>query len=295
MIKQKDNYSPHKTAVFALFLLGQTGIVIPYKSGNENIFLAFLIASFLGVLVLMFSSVFIKKLTHLKNNSFKKYTVKILFFSLAIYCIYLAVDTFNIFLSFLSLYVLPDLSSYILGLTFTAFIIFLSAVKIDAFYKFGLVTAVFSSLLLVLLFVLSVPQFSVDNISLLSFPSVGDVFIKSLTYLKNVFLSALILPFFEYAYNKDQNRNSVFKGYLLGFVMIALCILNSLLIFGNTLSSKLDFPYSEAIGTVTAGNIFFRMDGFSYFVFFVSSAVKICLLIKLIIKFLKDIFYNMHC
>lgn len=294
MIKQKDNYSPHKTAIFALFLLGQTGIVIPYKNGNENIFLAFCTASVLGVLVLMFSCFIIKKLADLKSSSFKKYIVKILFFGLALYCIYLAIDTFNIFLSFLSLYVLPDISPYILGLTFTAFIIFLSAVKIDAFYKFGLVTAIFSSLLLVILFVLSVPQFSVNNISLLSFPNVSDVFLKSLTYLKNVFLPALILPFFEFVYNKNQNRKSVCKGYLLGGSMVLVCILNSLLIFGNTLSSKLDFPYSEAIGTVTAGNIFFRMDGFSYFVFFISSAVKICLLVKLTIKILKDILQDIN-
>lgn len=294
MIKQKYNYSPHKTAIFALFLLGQTGIVIPYKNGNENIFLAFCTAWVLGALVLMFSCFFIKKLAILKSSSFKKYIVKILFFCLAVYCIYLAVDTFNIFLGFLSLYVLPDISPYILGLTFTAFIIFLSAVKIEAFYKFGLVTAVFSSLLLVVLFLLSVPQFSVNNISLLSFPNVSDVLLKSLTYLKNTFLPALILPFFEFVYNKNQNRKSVCKGYLLGGSMVLVCILNSLLIFGNTLSSKLDFPYSEAIGTVTAGNIFFRMDGFSYFVFFISSAVKICLLVKLTIKILKDILQDIN-
>lgn len=290
MAKQKDLYSPHKTAVFALYLFGTAGVVIPYKNGNENIFLAFLVASFLGFLALILSFYAFKKITVLKESTLKKYVVKVLFFGVAIYSVYLAADSFNVFLEFLSLYVLPEVSPYILGLTFTAIVIFCSIVRITVFYKFALVTAISSLFLLVVLFILSIPQFSVNNISLLSFPNVYDMLSQSFIYFKNVFLPALILPFFEVVFSKKENRTSALKGYLCGAFMLAVCILNSLLIFGNILSSKLNFPYSEAIGTVTAGNIFFRMDGFSYFVFFISSFVKICLLIKLTTELIKDIF-----
>lgn len=289
MDKQKDIFSPHKTAVFALFMLGQTGIVIPYKNGNENIFLAFLLASFLGFLMLLLSFFALNKLRELKNYTVKKYTLKIIFILFAIYSICLAVDTFNAFLSFLSSYILPDFSPYFLGLTLTALIIFVSSVKIEVFYKFSLITAAFSAVLLLILFLLSVPQFSVDNISLLSLPNFYDVLYKSLIYLKDAFLPALILPIFEFLYAKTKNKNCAVKGYLIGDLMLMVCLLNSLLIFGNLLSSRLDFPYSEAISTVTAGNIFFRMDGFSYFVFFASCTVKICLLLKFFIVLIKDI------
>lgn len=289
MDKESQVFSSHKIAVFALFLLGETGIVIPYKNGNENIFLAFLLASFLGVLLLCFSFFVLNKLNELKNYTAKKYTKKIILLLFAVYSIYLAVNTFNSFLSFLSSYILPDFSPYFLGLTLTALIIYISSVKSYAFYKFSLVTAVVSSVLLLILFLLSVPQFSLDNISLLSMPDFYDVLYKSLIYLKNAFLPALILSVFEFVYTKTKNKNCALKGYIIGVVMLTVCLLNSLLIFGNQLSSKLDFPYSEAISTVTAGNIFFRMDGFSYFVFFASCTVKICLLLKIFVKIFKEI------
>lgn len=289
MAEQKDTFFLHKISVFALFMLGQTGIVIPYKNGNANIFIAFLLAAFLAFLMLVLSFFLLKKSDNLKNKDVKKYVVKTVLFLSSVYCIYLAVNTFNSFLSFLSSYILPDFSPYLLGLTLTALIIFVSSVKIDAFYKFALVTAILSAVLLLVLFLLSIPQFSVDNISLLSFPNFYDVLSKSLIYLKDAFLPVLILSVFEYLYTKTKNKNCAIKGYLTGVFMLMVCLLNSLLIFGNLLSSKLDFPYSEAIGTVTAGNIFFRMDGFSYFVFFASCTVKISLLLKIFIRFSKEI------
>ena len=252
-------------------------------------FLAFLLACLLAFLIMILSFWGLGKLNTLKNNTFKKYAIKIVLCLSSVYCVYLAVKTFNSFLSFLSSYILPDFSSYLLGLTLTALIIFVSAVKTDAFYKFSLVTAVLSAVLLLLLFLLSIPQFSVDNISLLSFPNFYDVLSKSLIYLKDAFLPVLILPVFECLYTKTKNDNCAVKGYLLGALMLMICLLNSLLIFGNLLSSKLDFSYSEAIGTVTAGNIFFRMDGFSYFVFFASCTVKMALLLKVFIMFSTEI------
>ena len=157
----------------------------------------------------------------------------------------------------------------------------------DVFYKLGLVSAFLSALLLIILFLFSIPQFDNDKIILTSFPDVGDVWEQIVTYLRYTLSGLLILPFFELVFVGKEEKKPLFGGYIAGVAFLVVCLLNSLLIFGNELSSRLDFPYSEAISTVTAGNIFTRMDGFSYYVFFSSCLIKICLCLKLSAELLK--------
>ena len=110
-----------------------------------------------------------------------------------------------------------------------------------------------------------------------------------IAFLPSTLLPIIILPFFDIYLSENRDKKSILKGYFAGSLLLIVCLLNVLLIFGNELSAKIDFPYSEAISTVTAGNIFMRLDGFSYYVFFMSCLVKICLSLKVLAVIFKRI------
>lgn len=273
------SYLPHKISLFALFMLGEAVILLPFKSSTDKTLIAFLIAAFIGIPLLVLVQFLLKKAEEIKTL---KNTVKIIIYILfIIYSLYLAANTFNVFMDFVYTYVLIGVSKLFSAMVFFSVTLTLSFLKRNVLYKFGIVTAAVSLVLIIILFAFSVGQFSLDNISLLSMPSLKDVYSESLTYLKSLILPSLILLIFEDDYNKKGNLSVVVRGYSFGLCLHLICLLNSLLIFGTSLSARLDFAYSEAIATVTAGNIFTRMDGFSYFVFFISCLVKITLCLKI--------------
>ena len=193
-------------------------------------------------------------------------------------------------MDFVFSYVLSGVPRLFVAFVFLAVVLCLAISKIKALYKLGVVTALISVCLIALLFILSINQFSLDNISLLSVPKFKDILSDSIIFIRRSILPTLILLFWEENYDKKQN--SVISGYILGLFLQLVAILNCLLIFGSGLSSKLDYPYSEAISTVTAGNIFTRMDGFSYFVFFISCLIKITVCIKISFCCYKKLYYK---
>lgn len=282
-MKEQGRFALHKSAIFALFMLGEAGVVIPFYKSGETAFLGFLISAICGFLMLKLGGKLLKVLYKIKTIK----TVIILL--VLLYSLYLAVCCFNAFVNFVTVYILPKTSPLLSAFVFLGITAVLISAKKDALYKFGVLAAPITAVLMGVLFALSFKQFSLDNISLLSLPSLRSVSFESFLYFKGVFLPTLILLFWED--NCDKNlQNSISLGYSLGFVFLGISILNSLLIFGNSMSAKLEFPYSEAIATVTAGNIFTRMDGFSYIVFFISCLIKTTVCIKLSVSLFKSIY-----
>ena len=282
----ENKYGIHTVGIFALFLLGEAGILIPFYNSNEKTFLSFLIAVAAALMLIIGISIAFKFLSHyISINSFFE---KILYSAVIIYCAYIAVECFNTFLEFASAFILPGASKLLIGFVFTFVIIFASLCPVASFLKLGFILFVFSVAMLFVLFLFSVPQFSKDNIILLSFPDFSDVLKQSFDILKKIFLPFVVTPFFCLSC-KQSRKPKYLIGFFIGAVMLACCFLNSLLIFGAPLSARLEFPYSEAIATVTVGNIFTRMDGFSYFVFFSSSFVKITLCAKVSLELIKKI------
>lgn len=283
----KPSYAAHKAAVYALFILGEAGIIIPYKNGNDKNFLGFLLAGLIGLPIVFLLCFLVKKFEKSDKKGFKKFFIAFVYLLIAFFSVRLAVNCFNSFLRFASNYILPNVSAYLIGLIFAATIIIVSVSKKEALYKLGIISAILSALMLFLLFLFSIPQFDNDKIMLLSFPKPKDALAQAFVYLRYTLSPIILLPFFETLVSRSSDKGSVLKGYMTGVIFLGVCLLNSLLIFGNELSAKLDFPYSEAISTVTAGNIFMRLDGFSYYVFFMSCLIKIGLSMKLLFELFK--------
>ena len=286
---ENSSYQPHKILLFSLFMLGETVIVLPFENSSDKTIIAIIAASLIGIPLLYLIHFLLSKANRI--NHFRKTVTVIICSTFTIYSLYLAINAFKVFMGFVSAYVLVGVSKLLAALVFFSVVIVLSLAKSSILYKFGIVTGILSIVMIIALFCFSWGQFSIDNVSLLSIPRLDDVFSESLGYFKSLIFPSLILLLFEEGNNKNTSLRATVSGYLLGLVLHLVCLLNSLLIFGTELSAKFSYAYSEAIATVTAGNIFTRMDGFSYFVFYITCLIKITVCLNLSLRLIKKSYY----
>lgn len=259
-------FSRHFVALCTLFILGNAVINLPVKTANKFTFLGFLI-SFLISVVLWFL-VFLIPLC------------KTLLFSAFLLAFWAAGDTFLEFLKFISATLLRDTAKFLIAIPLIFTIVLFCLKSKTVIFKFSLISACFSVLAVIFFFIFTAKDFETRNIIIKTLPSVKNLYIQTMPYIKTVTLPSLLLVLF--AKITKNKKSTAFLGLLSGNILLASCILNSVLLFGSKFSGRLDFPYASAISTVTFGNLFTRMDGFAYFIYFASCVIKITVCVKII-------------
>lgn len=75
---------------------------------------------------------------------------------------------------------------------------------------------------------------------------------------------------------------AVLYGVTGGTTLLLVCFLHVLLLFGNDFGGRQTYPYAAAVSTITAGKLFFRMEGFAYMMYFSACALRVALCISLL-------------
>ncbi len=165
-----------------------------------------------------------------------------------------------------------------LGFIFTALLItalFMASKKLSALSKAGSVLFVVSLVFTLVIFLLSVGDMSLKFImpkSSLEIKSISDI--ASRLFVRG-FLEAFLL--ISALGCKAESRKSVMLGNLLGGGVVVLSSLNTLLIFGGSLSESLPYPYASAVRAIGNGEVFSGMEGFLYVGVFLNCTVKAAL------------------
>jgi len=285
----KESFKPHIIGISALFVLGQAGITLPFNNSSEVTFLGYMLSAVVAFFAVWLLSIILNHfLPDKKPSGIKKYMLSALYIVITVFSVYVFADCFQKFCEFISLFVLPETPMIVIGILFAAVIIYLGLQKKEVLYKLGLIAFLISAFLLAVLFLFSLPRFEFKNIFLLRLPKADEIIGQAKPYLKNAFIPLLLLPFYvRLVAEKKENGCTVF-GVIFGILLLSVTLLSGLLIFGSEAAGRIEFPYSEAIGTVTVGDIFTRMDGFSYFVFFSSCFVKCEVCIAVICRCIKN-------
>ncbi|MBQ7726232.1 MAG: hypothetical protein IJT66_03715, partial [Clostridia bacterium] len=134
--------------------------------------------------------------------------------------------------------------------------------------------------IIVLFFVLSIKDFKIANVAIYAFPDLATITRESKPFLLAIFCPALLLPFWEIALFGKAEPIVCLKGFFAGILPIALCLTDCLLLFGAPLAARLSYPLFSAVGTVTVGPLFTRMDGVIYYLLFSSALMKTTLSLK---------------
>jgi len=292
-VKEKD-FGIHLIGLYAMLIFGQAGVLLPYRNADEYTFTGFMLSVIFN---LIFMIIWFPLVKHMKLNQetaiVKKLIFSLIYIIIVIISVSTLIDNLTVFTEFINIFVLSETPKYIIALLFIFTVIYITLSRIEAFYKFTFLAFVVSSVIIVILFLVSIPRFDIKNIIILSFPKLKNLYEQALPFFKNISFSVLILPFFHFLVAEKTTKKHSVYGVIAGNILIIFTLLNSVLIFGSRLAGKIEYPYSEAIGTVTVGDIFTRMDGFSYFVFFFSCLTEACVCI-LIIKKTAELLYKAY-
>lgn len=256
-------FSHHFVWLSCLFILGSGIINLPFAFADSLTFLGFLIA-FLVSIPLVFAVI---KIDFLK-------------FPITLFALYLAADTLVVFLKFISNTLLGNSQNFWILLLFILPLIYFCFRKPTEIFNFSLICGLLCGLLLTFFFFATFKDFDFKNIFIRSFPSVKGLFHQTVPYIKTVTLPILVLTLFA----KQNNIGTIvtLSGISVGAILLVICILNSVLLFGADMAGELQYPYANAISTVTFGNLFSRLDGFSYFIYFVTALIKITVCVKVV-------------
>jgi hypothetical protein len=269
----KAVYSKHFLCLCALFVLGSAIITAPAGNADEFNFLVFLICGLLSVLaVCIFYFVPINKVTALAAML------------LAFYCVG---DAFITFLKFTKADLLPETKPFLIALPIIVLLIYLVFKGKDVVLKFGFISFFIVLVVVLLFFFSTLKDFNFRNIFIYELPSLKRVCLESLPYLRTVVLPMVLLSLF--AREEGYKISLTVTGVGIGLFLFAICILNSVLLFGIEFAGDLPYPYSAAGSTVTFGNLFTRMDGLLHFVY-LSSCIVRCTVGTLLIKKSRSVF-----
>ncbi len=177
--------------------------------------------------------------------------------------------------------VLVHENRFLIKLIFAACVFCLSVSDIRAIYKFSFLSAVFVSIIFIALFFTSFKTFDLKNLKgVFSLSDIG--FRQTANYCLRLFLSVFGACAFA-ADSVNIRKKSLISGagVACGVLLCLVIIFDTVLSFGLPFASRLPYPYIDDISTVTAGSLFTRMDGFSYFAFFVCYLLKCAVLTRL--------------
>lgn len=262
MLKTKP-FSHHFVWLSVLFILGSSIINLPANFTDKLTFLGFVIA-FLLSLAVVFA---------IYKFNFLKYPILFL-------AIYFIGDTFIVFLQFISKTILKNSQNFWVLVIFLFALLYFCFRKSTEILNFSLVSGVACGLLLIFFFFATVKDFNLKNIYIYSFPTVKRLLRQTLPYVKTVTLPIAVLTL--YAKQCKTSKTVALSGVCIGNVLLLISIFNSILLFGADMAGELEYPYAMAISTVTFGNLFSRLDGFSYFIYFVTALIKITVCINVI-------------
>lgn len=265
-------FSYHSISLFALFILGEGIIVLPLKSADEYTFTGYLFTVLASLLLYTILLPLINCIFDEKRQGFLK---KIITLSVCVFSLFCAAETFKEFISFTSKILLPNTKIYISVIIFVLISVYFLVKRQEDILKFNLLSFAFVAIAMIFFLFATLKSFNLRNIFIFSFPSFKTLYNQSMPYFKTFLFPSLLLPVWQALVFKKSRPATAFLGLAVGTVSLGVAILCSVLLFGPTLSGRLDFPYASAISTITVGRLFTRLDGFSYFIYLACALSKI--------------------
>lgn len=167
----------------------------------------------------------------------------------------------------------------IVGLLFLLFSAYVASKGISVIKKLSLLSFVFVVLGSLVLFLMALPSLDWKSLSLnfrqgfaseISARSLIGLFCSSFAPLS----VGLVLLTSDTDTYKRPSAIALPIGILLGGALLAISYLMTVLLLGANFAATLKYPYSTAIGTISAGKLFIRVEGVSYFIYFLSTVIR---------------------
>ena len=281
-MKEKVNYLRHIICLTALFVIGNAGIIIPFEKSDDTCLYTFIAAAAVFTVIAVILFPLIKRLyceNAAEYTGIKKQLTVILYVITVLLMLFTASLCFRDYTDFVSVTILPETPAFIISFIFFICISIFSIQKDSVILKFSVFAFLMSAAAVLIFFAVSLPTSKLENIILLRIPNFKNSLGQFSGQLLKIFLPIFPAIIYSALVIGKQSKKYMTTGLVSGSVIMLIMLLNSLLLFGADMASNLEYPYAAAISTVTIGDLFTRLDGFSYFLFFASCTVKITVLI----------------
>ena len=267
----KPTYNKHLASLSAIFILGDAVIVLPTSNSGDYPLLGFCIGV-LAAILLYFVSL------PVTNRFIGK---SLLLVSAGVYAFYNAGKVFISYTDFADKILLPEASRFLIAALFIIAAVNLATRRQEVILKLSLISVVIAVIAILLFFMLSFKDFKAENIALQNSPDFSGIIKSAKPYFINISLPALLIPVYSRLFAEGKRICAPFAGLLSGLTLEAVCQLESLLLFGAPLAERIEFPLAAAVSTVTVGQLFTRMDGIVYCLFFILALIKTAVCMKL--------------
>ena len=278
-------FSIHATCLAALFILGSAVVSLPTKNANEVTVTGFFISVILAFLLFGLMLPFCKRVfTPVFSERIgvpKKFFLGLIFFVTALFSLWCAADTFSTFAKFANSVILPDTPDFYAVAILGFLVVFFTTRRQEDTLKFFFLAFWAVLFVVVFFFFAMLPNFEWQSIAIFEVPDFKTVIAQTKPYFINPVLPTLLLPVYNSLTFKSSRCGAVFTGFIIGFVMLFACVFASVLLFGASFAGEVRYPYSAAVSTVSVGRLFSRLDGFSYFLYFICLLTKatVCLFV----------------
>ncbi len=283
-MREKARFFTHTSVIWALFILGNACLIFPIENASKFTVLGYICAVLLGFIINLIA-LLLAKWVFCENTAkkpFKNAICSILYVAAAAFAAFCAADTFKSFIFFVKAIMLNHTALIFVVLIFGLAVLYFGAKRQEDILKFFLVAFWFVILIILFFFIANSLNFKLSNIFIFRLPDFSELYAQTKPYILNPFIPSVLLCVYNvFCFGKPRISAAV-TGYFLGAVILGLCIASSVLLFGHSLASELAYPYSSAISTVSIGRLFTRLDGFSYYVYFISALAKITVCIFII-------------
>lgn len=278
---RKQTLGLHKLALAALFTVGNALIRYPWRQGDRYTLMLFFVSvvgSLIPAFLLypLFRSVWRKPLS---QNRGRRWGVGALSVTLGAYALYCAVRCCADYVGFSMKLIIPQGSRFFLIAIFLSCAVWIASLSERGLDSFSLLAFVGLTLCVILLFSAGFQHFrweyaradlfAWDTAILKSVPTLWKESLLPLTVL-SLYL-ALTVP--------KGGEPALALGTGIGCVLLFLCVMQGILTFGTAYAAELEHPYSYAVRILSVGQYFFRLEGFSYLVDYLSCLIRcaVCL------------------
>lgn len=271
------NYNVHILFLIAISILGNLCISVPFLK-CQNPIITFLLSAVFTLCITLVMLPIINRA--FKNKNILFYIISAIITALSLYG---AAAALNDYIKFLGAIGANRVISILLLIVIIITLIFS---KNSAFFKFCLFFGFVTTTVILVLFVISIGVFDVTNIKLM--PIKPDIKYAIIEFFKSFStgLSALALAALS---GNNANIKNALSGAGIGLGACVLCLLQSLLVLGNSAVEYLH-PYLAAVSVYSSGQLYIRQDGFVWFVFFSATIIKTALCLKAVWSIIKRLY-----
>lgn len=273
-MNKKAEFSPHIVGLSALYILGNGVLIFPLTGTDEFGFSAYLIA-LLALFIFYFSVSFL-----VDKIKAPKILSAVCLPLVAVGVLFVGAESFKDIINFAKEIVLPESSAFFIVLAFSCVAVYFALKPYQTVFKFSLVSFVLACIVILFFFIAPMDKYNLRNIYIFRLPNLKSFLTQVGVYFINPISQSFVLAMFLKLCLGKSHSNQATLGVLIGGAFLGLCILAPILLFGAKLSGNFDFPFSSTAETVTVGRLFTRLDGFGYFMYFVTSLIKITVCLK---------------